>query len=468
MAKKISKIQLEKDGVIEEFELAGGSDGIMAEGTVKGVRASVAPQTVTTADWKEIFLTYKDGAEDMIKDGRFTAPVTGIYMFNVAPDGVTSDKASTGHNCLVLKNTSDTSQVDKIVGASYEPQGARPATVSGVVKLEKGETLNVFYYSSKTISNTNGGEFYLISERTDGLVAEAKYEPKANWPVAWVNTTYASSTDTNVIALDGTITLPEDGKYLLSWDSFMPTNYSSHVSHTGLSKTETGDAIIDWVWYEQTPASAFHILSGVQVISGKKGDKFWLKNYQAAAQNSKTFNDEHKTHGVKLFKMSFAGSGGSGGGGTSDYDDLTNKPSINGVELVGDKTSNDLDIFSKVDYTYEDDTNTLNLLANEGAGKELTSEHKTGFTFNGKPVYEKVVTLNSLANTNIADLNIENIIHIDGTFFYPTSSQTIELNGYYGNSYVGAYYQSNELRFVYSSNYANASNIIVRLKYTKK
>lgn len=30
--------------------------------------------------------------------------------------------------------------------------------------------------------------------------------------------------------------------------------------------------------------------------------------------------------------------------GTNDYNDLVNKPSINGVELVGDKTTQDLDI----------------------------------------------------------------------------------------------------------------------------
>jgi hypothetical protein len=35
---------------------------------------------------------------------------------------------------------------------------------------------------------------------------------------------------------------------------------------------------------------------------------------------------------------------GSGGGGTSDYTDLTNKPQVNGVTLVGNKTSADLGI----------------------------------------------------------------------------------------------------------------------------
>lgn len=34
--------------------------------------------------------------------------------------------------------------------------------------------------------------------------------------------------------------------------------------------------------------------------------------------------------------------GGSGSGGTTDYNALTNKPSINGITLTGNKTSIDL------------------------------------------------------------------------------------------------------------------------------
>lgn len=41
----------------------------------------------------------------------------------------------------------------------------------------------------------------------------------------------------------------------------------------------------------------------------------------------------------------------SGGGGTSDYEDLENKPSINGVELSGNKTASDLDLDKAVELT---------------------------------------------------------------------------------------------------------------------
>lgn len=51
-----------------------------------------------------------------------------------------------------------------------------------------------------------------------------------------------------------------------------------------------------------------------------------------------------------------------GAGGTSDYNALTNKPKINGVELSGNKTSSDLKISSEttqVDHGTTDTTFTL-------------------------------------------------------------------------------------------------------------
>lgn len=40
------------------------------------------------------------------------------------------------------------------------------------------------------------------------------------------------------------------------------------------------------------------------------------------------------------------GGGTSGGGGTTDYEDLTNLPEVNGVQLIGDKSLEDLGIES--------------------------------------------------------------------------------------------------------------------------
>ena len=63
-----------------------------------------------------------------------------------------------------------------------------------------------------------------------------------------------------------------------------------------------------------------------------------------------------------------------GVGGTSDYNDLDNKPTYNGHIIEGDLTSEDLGIFEPFDIT--------------------TTEKKTGFKYNGKDVYVK--TFNNL------------------------------------------------------------------------
>ena len=53
---------------------------------------------------------------------------------------------------------------------------------------------------------------------------------------------------------------------------------------------------------------------------------------------------------------------GGGGGGTSNYNDLTNKPTLNGVEISGDKTSADYKIsaeITRVDHGTADTTSEL-------------------------------------------------------------------------------------------------------------
>ena len=74
-------------------------------------------------------------------------------------------------------------------------------------------------------------------------------------------------------------------------------------------------------------------------------------------------------------KKALASAFGGGGGGTSDYADLSNKPSINNVTLIGNKTGSDL-----------------------GLGLETysTTEQRIGTWINGKPLYEKTFTLTSI------------------------------------------------------------------------
>ena len=50
-------------------------------------------------------------------------------------------------------------------------------------------------------------------------------------------------------------------------------------------------------------------------------------------------------------------SGGGGGGGTNDYNDLINKPKINGTELEGDVSSEDISV--GVTYSVDPTSDTL-------------------------------------------------------------------------------------------------------------
>ena len=54
-------------------------------------------------------------------------------------------------------------------------------------------------------------------------------------------------------------------------------------------------------------------------------------------------------NGGDLLMETIPGGGGGGGEGTSNYNDLSNKPKINGVTLSGNKTSADLGLQEEID-----------------------------------------------------------------------------------------------------------------------
>lgn len=63
---------------------------------------------------------------------------------------------------------------------------------------------------------------------------------------------------------------------------------------------------------------------------------------------------------IFLNGVKYSGSGSSGGsGGTSDYNDLNNKPSINGVVLSGNSTSSDLKIYGDDIYVNDLELSTI-------------------------------------------------------------------------------------------------------------
>ena len=140
----------------------------------------------------------------------------------------------------------------------------------------------------------------------------------------------------------------------------------------------------------------------------------------------------------------------SSGGGTGDYLELTNKPSINGVSLVGNKTLDQLGIQAKGDYANTSDIPTKvsqlsndknyltsipseyvteselnNAISNLGNTSNISDnysreEQVIGTWINGKPIYKKTLEFNNMPinNNNFAH-NIDNldiVVNLTGTF----------------------------------------------------
>ena len=66
--------------------------------------------------------------------------------------------------------------------------------------------------------------------------------------------------------------------------------------------------------------------------------------------------------------------GGGGGGGTDNYNDLSNKPKINGVTLTGDKSLSALDIVSNT--TFEQIMSALDTYLNNEVQPKITSQNR--------------------------------------------------------------------------------------------
>lgn len=106
-----------------------------------------------------------------------------------------------------------------------------------------------------------------------------------------------------------------------------------------------------------------------------------------SAHSSGKINTENGEHGIRYYndKLSYKDSNdnwqdietGGGGGGTTDYQDLTNKPSINGVELLGNKVIGLLSTNIQVDSDkigYDNLTSGLSATNVKSALDELKSD----------------------------------------------------------------------------------------------
>lgn len=146
-----------------------------------------------------------------------------------------------------------------------------------------------------------------------------------------------------------------------------------------------------------------------QNIVNLQNDLLTKQDVLISGTNIKTINNE-----------SILGEGNidiQGGGGSSDYTELTNKPKINNVELVGNKTTSDLGInipdvsnFITKDVnnlTYYTKTSNLSAVAISGNYNDLSNK-PTIPDISGKLDTNKVKTTYSATNGDVYDVTYIN------------------------------------------------------------
>ena len=121
----------------------------------------------------------------------------------------------------------------------------------------------------------------------------------------------------------------------------------------------------------------------------------------------------------------------SGGGGTSDYTDLTNKPSINSVTLSGNKTASDLGLG-----TYSKPVGGI-------PATDLANTYAGAYSANGPAIKTNAVPIGVIDNTStstaitiqVSEFTNETVLR-DGLFFYvyngvigSAATYTVDVNG---------------------------------------
>ena len=131
---------------------------------------------------------------------------------------------------------------------------------------------------------------------------------------------------------------------------------------------------------------------------------------------------------------------GGGGGGTSDYTDLTNKPKINNVELNGNKSFNDLGIQPAGNYALESDMteaqNDIEALQTEnerlkatlptttGEGQDITLDKTAEMEFVKPPLPRGNTKQNTTTGKNLLNTTNANTTTLNGVTSYRS-------NGFY-------------------------------------
>lgn len=245
-----------------------------------------------------------------------------------------------------------------------------------ICEIKQNEVWNVGDYNVHTVQVE-------LSEEFDGLVNKVRYFVEDN-SYDMLITDNVAQVPYEATVMEGTIKI---GVYGYDADTDILVQSTSPVNKYISSGTYTGEADNT---EPLTPTDKQQIESAIQKNTD---DIIDLQNNKQdvliSGENIKTINNE-----------SILGSGnieiGGGGGGTSNYNALTNKPKINNVELVGNKSLNDLGIQAKGNYALESEipTKTSDLTNDSGF---ITGYTETDPTV---PNYVKNITQANITSWN--------------------------------------------------------------------
>ena len=166
-----------------------------------------------------------------------------------------------------------------------------------------------------------------------------------------------------------------------------------------------------------------------------------------------------------------------GGSGTDDYEDLINRPKIEGVDLIGNKTFEDLGVASATDLAQTNDSlsvigkckNLLNptLQTTTMNGVTCTANGDGTYTLNGTATADCYFILNS--NFDLDSGKSYKLIGNPGKSDGSTSGSDYRLDFYNGNTYTGEYGRgaiitagtTNKVQIIIS-NGVTISNLVVK------
>lgn len=150
-------------------------------------------------------------------------------------------------------------------------------------------------------------------------------------------------------------------------------------------------------------------------------------------------------------RFDMSGNMTGGAGGTSDYNELENKPSIDGVTLEGNMRGIDIGIYPRVNYSTQEQDTFIKWID----GKEIWCKTLTGNFSTGNLTIDTITP------------SLSNIVKFDGFLYYPPNNQWLLLP--YGESgdCVTLLTRGDNIILYSTSSMSSYSQYIVTIYYTK-